>query len=154
VNLNEKYAWPARIIYELLLYTKFVLSDENNFLSFSKQVLIDEKELIEGIESLFKEEEKTPSMRASKQSIQKRLEDYKGIRNLPRNYKEIADDVGLSKDYTAFYKLFSKFVHPSPWLLMGNEEFVHNKSFRKNILMTAEKNSLEILNSVRRVIND
>lgn len=154
VKVNEKYAWPARNIYELYLYTKYVLSDENNLRSFSKQVVRDEKELIEGAESLLPKEEKDPSLEAAKQNLDERLSGFSEVKNLPHQYKQIAATIGLTERHTAFYKLFSKFVHPTPWLLLGSGEHVNNESFRKIMQMTAEQNSLDILKLVDRAIND
>jgi hypothetical protein len=154
IKVNEKYAWPARNIYELLLYTKYVLSSENNVRSFSKQVYLDEKELIEGYESLLPEVETDSSIEPIKQHLNERLHRLTAVEELPRSYKLIAEAVELQDRYTAFYKLFSKFVHPTPWLLLKGDKHVNSEPFRKIILMTAEQNALDILNSVDRAIND
>lgn len=46
------------------------------------------------------------------------------------SYRQLAASSGASEEYDAFYKLYSKYVHPSAYYLMGDHRQVHSGEVR------------------------
>ncbi len=51
------------------------------------------------------------------------------------NTKDLANKVGLIKEYEAFFKLYSKFIHPTSFLINSNPDTIHSLQFKNIFLM-------------------
>lgn len=50
-----------------------------------------------------------------------------------------AEAVGEKAEYEAFFKLYSKYVHPSSFLLNGNPKSVHSPVFFNILVIQAQR---------------
>ncbi len=118
---KELLAWISRNLFELNVVLRYALKNEDNVLKFRNQLASDQIEVLEGILEI--SENPTDEMVFSTKS---RIEDLKKLiqptierGRLPRNLSSMAKEVGLLREYKAFYKLYSKYVHPSAYLLLA-----------------------------------
>jgi hypothetical protein len=120
----EGVAWCTRNLFELNLVVRFVLMDPKNLEAWSGQLAGDEIQIIEGLLTLSNNAK--PEHIAT---LKKRLTEVAEIckrhgidPSKPFQPAELAKIVGLSDDYKALYKLFSKYIHPSAWLVNNPEQ--------------------------------
>jgi len=137
---TEFYAWIARNMFEIYLIVRSVLSSDENAKKFISRHAFDEIDILDGIK-------KIPESGHSKETtvIDKRI----GVINdlvekhgmtfskAPR-MAELAGETGLTNDYEGFYKFYSKYVHPSSWLILGDREKVHSSEYRNIFLIMAQ----------------
>ena len=64
--------------------------------------------------------------------------------------RQLADKFGLAKDYDALYKLLSKIVHPSSFLVNGRA-LIDTDDTRNILLMTLQ---IKALDSLTRIADD
>lgn len=136
----EGAAWCARNIFERNLVLRYISRRSENFNRWMGQFAGDEKQIIEGFLTL-----SADSNLPERKVLQDRLDAIKTIttkHNIqtsgPFNIKAIADEEGLSDEYVGLYKLFSKYVHPSSWLVNASSESVQSKEYVNIFLIYAQ----------------
>lgn len=115
----EGVAWCTRNLFELNLVLRYILQDPKNVNVWMGQAAGDEKQIIEGLLTLATDSTQ-PALRVLKDRLLQIDEVCKrhGIDpERPFVMSELAKAVGRAEDYKALYKLFSKYVHPSSWLV-------------------------------------
>ena len=127
----EGVAWSARNIFEINLIIRHIGRSAENMNRWLGQLLGDEKQILQGFLTL-----STASDSPEKQQLQGRLVDLDALsarHNIqpsgPFNIKAIAEQEQLVDEYTGLYKLFSKYVHPSSWLINSSAESVNSKEY-------------------------
>jgi hypothetical protein len=139
----EFYGWASRGLFELYLLTLFVLLSEENVRLFLHAAMTDEIMMMEGIEQL--EADITPDVRANLRAQIERLEAARGDRvsRLP-DYASMATAVGARNEYDAFWKIYSKYVHPSSWVVNGQPAGVRNVAYQQMFRVQAQFNAHRI----------
>lgn len=134
---NEAVAHASRNMFELnIIYRHTRMSDENlkDWLGNKFQ---DEIEILEGILKLSENpgsdhelilQERIRHIRATAQKHQIKLS-----RQLTT--KTIAAKVGLIDEYDGFFKLYSKFVHPTSWLINSKNDKVSSFEYKTILLV-------------------
>ena len=128
----------ARNLFECYLLVAFILSDPSKAKEFVGQKPFEELEINEGFLSLTKEG--TPEIAIK--IIQDRI-DY--IKELMKNHeitpsrhwtvKYLAQQTNNKVEYEAFFKLYSKYVHPSSWIMNSYNNEFDNPVFRNIFIM-------------------
>ncbi len=117
-------AHSTRSIFETcLIYRDLALNDGQFFMDRVKQeVMRDELDIIEGSLLRFEHEKDAP------QEVRDRR-DILLAQNLPkvRRVFDRAKDTNSEYQYKAFYKLLSKYSHPSLYLLVGDRRYVYSQ---------------------------
>ena len=114
-------ALATRNIYELQLRTEHVLSKRSKLELWQAEVALDKTQLIKGILNLHPEDYK-PEQRQILQDEIERVDNLLDKYNLQKPKRilpvgQIAKELGKEKDYKSLFKLFSKLVHPSSYLV-------------------------------------
>jgi len=138
---TEQLGFITRSLFELNLITRYVLMNEENLKRFVAQTGEDRIKILEGILE-FREDSSKENVKIIEEEINriKTLKQKYGltsVKSLP-SFKDIAHTVGLGKEYKALYKLFSKYVHPSPYIINGSPEEVHSNEVRNIFLIHAQ----------------
>lgn len=120
-NHGSVIALCTRSLYELNLRIRYVLSSDQNMQAWQAEAAVDKIQALEGILQL-----DTVSDNATQKTVVNaeiiRLKgllikhNLQNVRNIPTT-KNIADTVGQTNEYKALFKLFSKLVHPSSYLV-------------------------------------
>ncbi len=136
----EGAAWCARNIFEINLILRYISRESENLHRWMGQRAGDEKQIIEGFLTLSAE-----SNLPERKVLQDRLETIDAItakHNIqvsgPFNIKLIADQERLSDEYAGLYKLFSKYVHPSSWLVNASVESVQSRDYMNIFVIYAQ----------------
>lgn len=136
---TEFHAWIARNLFELSILARYVSLSADNLKEYSTELPNDEIEILEGMKEIVPPEEK-----ATLHDITDRIT---ALKNVTANYDRVlhrykstanlAKKTGMEKEYNAFFKLYSKYVHPSAWLIHGSTERVHRDEIKKTFLVQA-----------------
>ena len=136
----EGAAWCARNIFEINLVLRYISRGTENLHRWMGQFAGDEKQIIEGFLTL-----SSDSNLPEKKVLQDRLVAIDAItarHNIqasgPFNIKTIADQEQLGEEYVGLYKLFSKYVHPSSWLVNASAESVQSKEYLNIFVIYAQ----------------
>jgi len=124
ISINENIsilALSTRSLYELNLTIRSVLETSENFNSWCSEAITDKIQILEGVLGI----QTISSMSKQREILETEIERLKSIRdrhNLPTikspaSAGQIAKEVGLSEEHKNLYKLFSKIVHPSSYLV-------------------------------------
>jgi hypothetical protein len=126
----------ARNLFELDLVLRFVLVSDQNLRSWLGQLPQDEHEFLEAlIDAAPSETESTAELRRRITQVERmtarhglRLEGHLSVSKLARI-------TGLEAEYKAMFKLLSKHVHPSSYLVNGDSHAIHSW-YSINIFLT------------------
>ena len=114
---------------------------------FVLQKGLDEKEILEGILTLNYIENpiNLSPLKERIDHLTKILEQH-GKNNLKHfRVSDMARKVRMESQYNAFFKFYSKYVHPSSWLIFATEEEKANTALKNTFLLTAQYYSSRIL---------
>lgn len=136
----ELHGWFARNLFETYLLCEYLLRDTNRAKKFIAQKGIDELQISEGLLSLSKDP-KDPSaapVKARIDHIRRTLAKHGLAESSHWSVSMLAKDVGCREDYEAFFKLYSKYVHPSSWTVNAEPSEIDNPSIRNIFLVQAQ----------------
>jgi hypothetical protein len=119
----------CRNVFELLLIVRYFGTTEDNAHMFLLQADIDGVLIHEGILEWTRISDPTlfSSWATSKQKGQK-----------PPKYPTVAamaDKVGMRAEYDGFYKFYSKYIHPSSWLINKTAAELEHDGYREILAM-------------------
>lgn len=114
-------AWIARNLLELSVWIEYCEKSTINAKQFDGDATRDAYGWAETINKLYKEKsgKDNASLRASIDNLSA-FAQAKGIPALDDDYKRVSDaatEIGLSKRFVNLNKLYSKFAHPTAWLV-------------------------------------
>lgn len=137
----EYNAISARNLFECYLLIAYVISDPSKAKEFLSQKAYEELEINEGFISL----KTATTSEESIKHIQDRM-DY--IKQLMRNHgltpsrhwtvSYLAQQTNNKLEYEAFFKLYSKYVHPSSWIVNSFNNEYNNPVFRNIFLLQGQ----------------
>lgn len=115
-------AFSARSLFELNLRARHILLSDDNLRQWMAEAVIDSIQVVEGILEL--REGRSPTDVSRLQGEIERLRSLAtkhdlASRGKPLGVGELANVVGQKTDYRTFFKLYSKLVHPSAYLVNG-----------------------------------
>jgi hypothetical protein len=129
---TDQIAWATRNLFELNLRVRHLLTGMANVVRFKEETVSDEIDLLEALGTLA-----DPSQPGDLDQIHERIaareqalhaEGLQRVHHLPT--AKLAREVGVEQGYEAFFKLYSKYVHPSAFLVNagrpGFEAFERN----------------------------
>ena len=142
----EAVAWATRNLFEIDVLLRWVLLDPaTNVNKWLGQIAGDEQQLIEGFLTLA-----GAQRLAQGRELQRRMQEIKRIcekhgidPTKPMRMDKLAAETGQLEDYTALYKLFSKYVHPSAWLLNSPDSSRRSSEYLNIFVMHAQLYALD-----------
>jgi hypothetical protein len=134
------FAWRTRNIFEGFLLLKFTLSSQKNAEVFCAQRISDEKMILEGLLSFFPElsGDDVTFLKDRVAKCKAVLQKYNFEKVSPWRIDKLAENVGMKDDYAAFYKLYSKYVHPSSWIIMTDADEYDNHHYWEVFILNAQ----------------
>ncbi len=137
---TEFYAWIARNLFELNLTVRYILSSPENLVKFGSKRARDEIEMLKG---MLKFEEMDEDMAKTIESRIDRLnqsaEKHKRILKERLSINELLkESTNMQREYNIFYKLYSKYVHPTSWLVNGPQDVIYSSEIRNTCLVNAQ----------------
>lgn len=136
----EELAWSTRNLHEIDLTLRYIVQSDEHLAEWTAQMLTDEKDVVEGFLTLA-----TKLPQQERVRLERRLERIQetsarlGV-EMPRPWsmRSLARGTDREREYNAFYKFFSKFVHPSSWLVNGRRERISETGYRNLVVGLAQ----------------
>lgn len=129
----EHIALSARNLFECYLLTAYILDDPSRAKEFISQKAFDELEINEGFLSLTNTNTSAETIKAIKDRkdyINKLMENSGLTPSKHWTVGHLAQQTNNKDEYDAFFKLYSKYVHPSSWLMNSYNYEYDNLVFR------------------------
>jgi hypothetical protein len=134
---NEAVAHAARNMFELNMIYRYTHIQTDNLKEWIGNKCQDEIDILEGIlklsESAGSDNERILKERLSHIRATAEKHDIKVSKQLTT--KALADKVGLATEYEGLFKLYSKFVHPTSWLINSKDEEVSSFEYKTILLI-------------------
>lgn len=143
----ECIAWISRNLFEMNLIMEYSIRFPEKAKDFVLQKGSDEVEILQGTLTL-----SPTDSHKSIVPIKERISHLQGV--LKKHGKtglkhftvaEMARAVGMKDEYDAFFKLYSKYVHPSAWLIFAAQEEKSSMVYRNIFLLQAQYYASRIL---------
>lgn len=133
----EYNAIAARNLFECYLMIAYIIGDPSKAKEFLSQKAYDELQINEGFLSITTANTSETTIR----TIQDRMEYIKEFMEKNKltpskswNVSDLAKKTNNETEYKAFFKLYSKYVHPSSWIVNSRDNEYNNPVF-KNIFI-------------------
>ncbi|GIC79360.1 DUF5677 domain-containing protein [Moritella sp. F3] len=144
-------ALGTRSLYELLVRIKTIISNSEQVKKWSSEAITDNIQILEGILTLGHSDSNEHNTKA----LNDRIEHLKITRDKyelpevkqPMPTGNLVDNVGLRAEHDGMYKLYSKLVHPSSFLV-NFKESADTKNVRDILLIHAQLYSIAAINSI------
>lgn len=125
-------AWHVRNLHEIDLTLRYVASDEATMAAWLAQMAGDEIDVVEGFLMLAEKMEAADGERLAARAAG--LRSQAGAMGLtigrPWRTSEIAKATGRDLEYRLFYKFYSKFIHPTSWIVNGHPARTGSQAYR------------------------
>lgn len=137
----EVHALIARNLFECYLICVYIISDPLKAKEFLTQKSGDELEIYDGILSLKHlgntKDIENPIMERI-QHIKNTLQKHNIVLTTHWTVGMLAKQTGNKDEYDAFFKLYSKYVHPSSWIINGGLNEYDNSTYRNIFLLQSQ----------------
>jgi len=137
----EFCAISARNLFECYLLIAFILSDPSKAKEFTGQKASDELEISEGFLSITKPGTQDASIKLIRDRMSS-VKELMGQYEIPSKkhwlVSFLAKQTNNKVEYEAFFKLYSKYVHPSSWIVNSLPEDYDNPVFRNIFLLQGQ----------------
>jgi hypothetical protein len=136
----EAVAWCTRSLFEINLVVRYIVLSESNCRQWIGQIPGDETQMLEGFISLSsdKNSPEVVVMRDRLGEIDEICRRHGFDSAKPFRMDKIAAATGRSDEYQGLYKLFSKFVHPSAWLVNSPDDKRQSPQYLNIFLIHAQ----------------
>lgn len=140
---TETLAWHTRNLFELNLIVRYVLKSSKNLDLWEGQTAKDEIDFLRGILGVVSDKESSDAkVIAERIAHVQSLVERHGVQ-VPTSkeklgYLDMASSLGLEDEYRALYRLFSKYVHPSSWLVNTSDENAQCWQYRQIFIIRAQ----------------
>lgn len=143
----ECVAWISRNLFEMNLIIEYSLKFPDKAKDFALQKGTDEKDILEGILLLDSggSRDNVIALQERINHINKALKKYGKNDSKYFGVKDMASRVGMTDEYNAFFKLYSKYVHPTSWLIFATEEEKASEIYKNVFLIQAQYYGSRIL---------
>lgn len=149
-------AFTARNLFECYLLVEFILKYPSKAKDFISQKPQEELEINEGFLSLKTENTSETAIKMIHDRInyiKKLTKDYELTPTRHWSVSHLALKTNNKLEYDAFFKLYSKYVHPSAWIMNSHEYEYDNPVFRNIFLSQGQINANRIVKSIRKYQN-
>lgn len=143
----ELHAWTARNLFEACLLSECFLQEPSKAREFVAQKASDELQINEGFIGL-SEDPNAPALRPileRNNHIRHTLAKHALPEARPWSVSSLAKLTHNETDYDAFFKLYSKYVHPSSWLVFAAPNEADTPVLRNIFLVQAQYYGARIL---------
>ncbi|MEM8207779.1 DUF5677 domain-containing protein [Morganella morganii] len=159
-NLSDDYditliALCTRNLFELNIRLRSIIEDESSLNTWMSEMVMDEKQIIDAISTITNDNHAAElELFENKKKLNNSILDKNNLKSVksPETVRIIAEKVGEMEEYTALFKLFSKLLHPTSYLINRHSEASCIYSF--NILIvSAQKYAFDMFERLRSELN-
>jgi hypothetical protein len=151
----QAIALVTRGVYELNLRTRHLLHDPSAMTAWKAELATDKVEILEGL-LLFANPESESAARELREEID-RIKAVAKKYALPEKAKpptvaDLAKGVGLEKEHKGLFKLFSKLIHPSSYLVNASQD-AHALETRNTLLIHLQLYAVDLLKRLKKELS-
>ncbi|MCR8718251.1 DUF5677 domain-containing protein [Pseudomonas syringae] len=143
-------ALSTRSVYEINVRLRSLLENPESLNQWQSEAVTDKVQVLEGILTLANGDEKLAEQNMLKQEIErlKGLVDKYGLPTVkqPTTTGNLAKTVGMEDEHAAMFKLYSKLVHPSSYLV--NDHSASSIENQKTLQIHAQLNAHDSISRV------
>jgi hypothetical protein len=144
-------AWAARNLFELEIWTRFVLKKREYAERFAKDWIMDGIGILESVEA-WKKIPGDSRIHAVLESLKaKRDAELPGCKHF-LNAREYVAELGMLEEYKHLNPIFSKLVHPTSWSALWRQELLDKSNMRGFIITLGATFSSRIIAAVHEHI--
>ena len=138
-GLQLIYAWIARNLFELNLIVKYILLSPDNVAKFGNERVQDELEMLERILEIKEiDEDEALTFKNRIKRLKQTADKHHRTLSKPLPIWKLADATDMGDEHKSYYKLYSKYVHPSSWLINGPQDVIYSSEIRNTCLVNAQ----------------
>jgi hypothetical protein len=137
----EYNAISARNLFECFLLIAYIINEPTKAKEFLSQKAYDELEINEGFLSLRTantSETNIKLIRDRMDYIKELMKKHELTPSKNWNVSFLAEQTNNKLEYKAFFKLYSKYVHPSSWIVNNRDNEYNNPVFRNIFLLQGQ----------------
>jgi hypothetical protein len=138
-NISE-LAWHVRCLHEIDLTFRWIALSSENLKAWIGQALGDERDIVEGFLKIGDSYATEDRLR-----LEKRLEVVQSVSDRlgltvarPHSVRSLAEAVGRDAEYQLFYKFYSKFAHPTSWIVNSDPQWTGSAMYRNLLIGLAQ----------------
>lgn len=153
----EYIAFSARNLFECYLLVDFILKYPSKAKVFISQKPYEELEINEGFLSLKTENTSETAIKMIHDRIdyiKKLTKDYDLTPRRRWSVSHLALETNNKLEYDAFFKLYSKYVHPSAWIMNSHDYEYDNPVFRQIFISQGQFYADHIVKSIKKYQSD
>lgn len=152
---TQLLAFCARNLYELHLQCRYVQRDEECLKQWVAEAVTDHIEIMEGFLGLDTKDH-AQQRKILEEEINRKeelLRKYNLQRKKPYPAGSIAKDLGKEEEHRALFRIFTKLLHPTSYLVNSSVEEVQNPQMRNILIIHIQLYAWDIIGNVREAVN-
>ncbi|MDD5344518.1 MAG: DUF5677 domain-containing protein [Smithella sp.] len=140
----------ARNLFEINLIARAIIESEHSLNAWLGQRASDEIDVITGMLQFINDESSTDykKLESRRAEIQHICSRHNIKPTKPFIIRNLACQFNLEKEYDALYKLFSKYIHPSSWLINGDSPQLESSAALNIFIICAQLYASELYSRV------
>lgn len=152
---TQLLAFCARNLYELHLQCRYVQRSESCLKQWVAEAATDHLEIMEGLLGLDADNHANQHNILKEAINQKEalLKKHNLERKKPYSAGNIAKDLGKENEHQSLFKIFSKFLHPTSYLVNSSIEEVQHPQIKNMLIIHIQLYAWDIICNVRKAIN-
>jgi len=146
-------AFCTRNVFEINLRARHILQSDGNLQQWIAEAVTDNIQVLEGVLSL--------RQTASPRDVEMLEAEIERIRAVAQKHQvsdsrrllsvsELAKAVGQESEYRAFFRIYSKLVHPSSYLLNSSPDDLNGSFIRTTLVIHLQLYAYDLLGRIRR----
>jgi len=155
---SEVSAFVCRNFFEASLILQFTSISKDNFLSYVVAHSTDEQEIYEKLSSIDTAKDTLDKKKLLLNRVDEleeilkknNLLEYKKKAKIFSNFSDLSKNVNRLDEYKEFYKLYSKYAHPTSWVVNGNADNAHAFPIKNIFLIQLQKYLGEIVEMLQK----
>lgn len=148
-------AFCARNLYEIHLQSRYIQKDDACLNQWLAEAATDKIDMLEGILGL--DPNNATEQHAILRAEINRMEQLLIINNLtkkkPYPIGSVAKDIGKEIEHKSLFKIFSKLLHPTSYLVNSSLEEVQNSETHNMLIIHIQLYAWDIVEGVRRSVS-
>lgn len=144
----EYNAFSARNLFECYLLIAYIISDPSKAKEYLSQKAYEELEISEGFLSLTTANTSETSMKLIRDRmdyVKQLMKKHELTPSKSWHVSYLAEKTNNKLEYKAFFKLYSKYVHPSSWIVNTNDNEYNNPVFRNIFFLQGQLYAKQII---------
>jgi len=146
-------AWLSRNLLELSIWIEFCTASDSNARRFEEDAMRDMYGWAQAIHGMYKDaHDREHQDLGSTMEDLKKFAISKGVPTLADDYKRVRDaanELGRDDEYEKFFKLYSKFAHPTAWVVKSASSIDADEDLRDMFFTDGVDRAVLAINRIR-----